>query len=67
MKSRDEELRLCRLEIARLCEENGMLRVSSEAFGALAERLNRRLKVSEGTDPPPRETRRVPTPSRRSS
>ena len=52
MAGHDEELRLCRLEIARLSEENGVLRISSESFGALAERLNNRLKVSEGTEPP---------------
>ena len=48
MTGHDEELRLCRLEIARLSEENGILRESSESFGALAERLNDRLRVSGG-------------------
>ncbi len=50
MPSHDEELRLCRLEIARLSEENEILRISSEGFGALAERLNRRLDHSGGAD-----------------
>jgi len=57
MAGHDEELRLCRLEIARLSEENGVLRISSESFGALAERLNNRLKASEGAGPPDLQTR----------
>jgi len=59
MSGHDEELRLCRLEIERLSEENGILRMSSESFGALAERLNNRLKVSEGAGEPNRQTRMV--------
>ena len=60
MSGHDEELRLCRLEIARLSEENGILRMSSESFGALAERLNDRLKVSKGTESRNLQTRVVP-------
>ena len=60
MPGHDEELRLCRTEIARLSEENGILRMSSESFGALAERLNNRLKVSEGAGPPDHQSRMVP-------
>ena len=52
MTSRDEELRLCRLEVERLAEENEALRTSSDSFGALAERLHRKLKVLEDTEPP---------------
>ena len=52
MPSHDEELRLCRLEIARLSEENEILRISSDGFGALAERLNRKLRRSGGADSP---------------
>ena len=50
MTSHDEELRLCRLEIARLSEENEILRISSEGFGELAERLNSKLRPSRGAD-----------------
>ena len=60
MSGHDEELRLCRLEIARLSEENGILRASSETFGALAERLNKRLKVSECAEPADHAARRLP-------
>jgi hypothetical protein len=67
MASHDEELRLCRLEIARLSEENGILRSSSESFGALAERLLSRLKVSEGAEPSNLQTRLVPASERRRS
>jgi hypothetical protein len=66
MRSHDEELRLCRLEIARLCEENGILRMSSESFGALAERLNSKLKVLEGSESRHLQPR-VARPSERSS
>ena len=51
MRSHDQELRLCRLEIERLTEENGILRISSESFGALAERLYNRLKILTGDSP----------------
>ena len=40
-----EELRRCRREIERLCEENGWLRYSASSFAALAERLNNRLAL----------------------
>jgi len=43
MKRLVEELRRCRHEIERLCEENGWLRYSASSFAALAERLNSRL------------------------
>jgi hypothetical protein len=43
MKPLVEELRRCRREIERLCEENGWLRYSASSFAALAERLNERL------------------------
>jgi hypothetical protein len=62
MRSHDQELRRCRLEIERLLEENEILRHSSESFGALAERLNHRLKVSTG-ESPPLQTPMVPTRS----
>jgi regulator of replication initiation timing len=45
MTSIEDELRRCKREIDRLIEENGALRVSSESFGALAERLNQALAV----------------------
>jgi hypothetical protein len=67
MTGHDEELRLCRLEIARLSEENGLLRISSDSFGALAERLNNRLKVSEGAERPNLQTRVVLESEDRSS
>ena len=60
MTGHDEELRLCRLEIARLTEENEILRLSSEGFGALAERLNRRLRPSAGADSSTAEGSRSP-------
>ena len=60
MTGHDEELRLCRLEIARLTEENEILRISSEGFGALAERLNRRLRPSVGADSSTAEGSRSP-------
>jgi len=65
MTSRDEELRLCRQEIERLSEENGILRLSSESFGALAERLNNRLKRSRGTEPPTPGPRMTPPGAQR--
>jgi hypothetical protein len=43
MKRLVEELRRCRHEVERLCEENGWLRYSASSFAALAERLNDRL------------------------
>ena len=60
MTSHDEELRLCRREIARLSEENELLRISSEGFGALAERLNRKLRPSVGADSSTPEDSRSP-------
>ena len=60
MKGHDEELRLCRLEIERLSEENEILRISSEGFGALAERLNRKLRTAGGANSSAPEDSRSP-------
>jgi prefoldin subunit 5 len=41
-----ERLRQCEAEIARLRSENDALRQSSRAFGDLAERLNKALRIA---------------------
>ena len=54
-----EALRECQKKVELLKEENAVLRHSSETFGDLAERLNRKHKAVETKRRQPRKRKRL--------